>query len=364
MRFHPARVEVPAGDRLVIELTNTDDEDVHDLVLDDGSDTGRLSPGESARLDVGVVGRDVAGWCSVVGHRQMGMVLRRSRAVGANGRPRTAAVAARPRPPTTAAGLDLAGTPGRAFRRPGRRALPPLATGRVHRRTLHVREVVREVAPGVTQTLWTFNGTAPGPDPARAGRRPVRDHPGQRRHDRALDRLPRRRAGAPTSRCAPSRRASARLPVHRHPGRDLDVPLLDDADVGAHRQRHVRRGRHRAAGPRPRGPRYLLVQSELYLGAGGRRGRRRQGRRRASPTWWCSTATPTSTTTGPCAARVGRPGADLGARRRTEPGRRRSTSSAPSSTRRTPRAPTCCARGRRRSPEPGPRPRRRAGSSS
>src|SRR5690606_17012459 len=34
-----------------------------------------LAPGESATLDVGVVGRDVEGWCSVVGHRQMGMVF-------------------------------------------------------------------------------------------------------------------------------------------------------------------------------------------------------------------------------------------------------------------------------------------------
>ena len=60
------------------------------------------------------------------------------------------------------AGLDLAGTPGELFRRRDP-ALPPVAGGRVHRRTFHVRDVVREVAPGVTQTLWTFNGTAPGP---------------------------------------------------------------------------------------------------------------------------------------------------------------------------------------------------------
>ncbi|WP_290514186.1 cupredoxin domain-containing protein [Aeromicrobium sp.] len=61
MRFHPDSVEVPAGDRLVIEVSNTDTQDVHDLVLDDGTDTGRLSPGDTARLDLGVVGRDVAG---------------------------------------------------------------------------------------------------------------------------------------------------------------------------------------------------------------------------------------------------------------------------------------------------------------
>ena len=69
MRFSPAVVEVPAGDRLVIEVTNVDDH-VHDLVVETGAESGRLSAGETARVDVGVVGRDLDGWCSVVGHRQ------------------------------------------------------------------------------------------------------------------------------------------------------------------------------------------------------------------------------------------------------------------------------------------------------
>ena len=81
MRFVPDRIEVPAGTRLLIEVTNADDGDVHDLVLDTGADTGRLAPGETATLDVGVVGRDLDGWCSVLGHRRMGMVL----AVGVTG---------------------------------------------------------------------------------------------------------------------------------------------------------------------------------------------------------------------------------------------------------------------------------------
>src|SRR5699024_6319261 len=54
---------------------NTDDQDVHDLVLEGGVDSGRLSPGESATIDVGVVGEDLDGWCSIAGHRQMGMVF-------------------------------------------------------------------------------------------------------------------------------------------------------------------------------------------------------------------------------------------------------------------------------------------------
>lgn len=99
MRFHPSSIELPVGDRLVIELTNTDTDDVHDLVLDEGSDTGRLSPGDSARHDVGVVGRDVAGWCSVVGHRQMGMVL-------------TVTATGTPQPDDTPAGLSTASASG------------------------------------------------------------------------------------------------------------------------------------------------------------------------------------------------------------------------------------------------------------
>jgi nitrite reductase (NO-forming) len=41
--------------------------------------------------------------------------------------------------------------------------LPAVPAGRVHRRTLRVSEVDREVAPGVTQRLWTYDGGAPGP---------------------------------------------------------------------------------------------------------------------------------------------------------------------------------------------------------
>ncbi|HEX5087122.1 MAG TPA: multicopper oxidase domain-containing protein [Nocardioides sp.] len=160
MRFFPSTIEVPAGNRLVIEVTNTDDEDVHDLVLDNGSDSGRLAPGESARVDVGVVGRDLDGWCSVLGHRQMGMVL--------------TVVVTGPAPTATpdgheshSGGMDMPTPDLMADPSPGwtarDAALPPLEESRVHRRTFVVRDVVREVAPGVTQRLWTYDDTAPGP---------------------------------------------------------------------------------------------------------------------------------------------------------------------------------------------------------
>ncbi len=178
MRFTPATIEVPAGNRLVIELVNTDTEDVHDLVLENGARSERLAPGESARIDAGVVGRNVDGWCSVVGHRQLGMVLQ----IESTGSPQPAAAGAEvpgnapPADPHTgdpppvhdrgaagaAADLDFLAEPGPGFT--GRDAtLPPAPEGQVHRRTFTVRDTQAEVSPGVKQTLWTFNGTMPGP---------------------------------------------------------------------------------------------------------------------------------------------------------------------------------------------------------
>src|SRR6185312_16173174 len=75
MRFSPSTVEVPVGNRLVIKLSNTDDQ-VHDLTLASGVTSGRLAPGKSATVDAGVIGADVDGWCSVAGHRLMGMVMK------------------------------------------------------------------------------------------------------------------------------------------------------------------------------------------------------------------------------------------------------------------------------------------------
>ena len=54
MRYHPALLELPAGDRLVIELRNDDPYDTHDLVLASGVRSDRLRPGQSARVDAGV----------------------------------------------------------------------------------------------------------------------------------------------------------------------------------------------------------------------------------------------------------------------------------------------------------------------
>lgn len=173
MRFVPDRIEVPAGDRLVIEVTNTDVA-VHDLVLDGGATSGRLAPGATATVDVGVVGADLEGWCSVAGHRLMGMTLDVVVTGGttAEAAPDDAAAtdgatgghehhmtddATGPSPV-----LDPLAEPDDAFE--ARDAtLPPVGDGTTHHVTLEVTETEQEVAPGITRTAWTFGGTAPGP---------------------------------------------------------------------------------------------------------------------------------------------------------------------------------------------------------
>jgi nitrite reductase (NO-forming) len=171
MRFTPSTVKVPVGNRLVIDLRNTDDQDVHDLVLDSGADSGRLSPGESTQLAVGVVGRNIEGWCSVVGHRQMGMVFHvrvtgtppgADHGTGAAAMPNMPGMTTGPGGPSAANDLDFLAKPGKDFTA-HEAGLPPLAQARVHRRTFTVRELDQAVAPGVTQRLWVYNGSAPGP---------------------------------------------------------------------------------------------------------------------------------------------------------------------------------------------------------
>lgn len=188
MRFVPASVQVEAGDELVLVVTNVDDT-VHDLVLDTGVASGRLAPGATTRVEAGVIGRAVEGWCSVAGHRQMGMTFD-VEVVGSGGAPDGAAAQDVPDgdasggeghhdavghertgagtdeaegpAPTAEADMDLMAPPGDAFTTYDP-VLAPAPEATVHRVRLEVTEVVREVAPGVEQTVWTFGGTAPGP---------------------------------------------------------------------------------------------------------------------------------------------------------------------------------------------------------
>ncbi|MDO5739021.1 MAG: multicopper oxidase domain-containing protein [Ornithinimicrobium sp.] len=169
MLFEPSSVEVPAGNRLVINLVNEDPTNVHDLQLM-GQRTPRLPHGGAATLDLGIVTASTQGWCTIVGHRQMGMVFD----VVAVGGSDSAAVTA----PGGDAGHQT-GSPGAgaAYLQSATPLLDPDAVvqdsidpvlapaseEKVHKLTLTAQELELEVAPGITQTRWTFNGQAPGP---------------------------------------------------------------------------------------------------------------------------------------------------------------------------------------------------------
>lgn len=74
MHYVPAEIGVPVGNALVITFENTGI-DLHDLVVEGGVRSRHLAPGESQVLEVGVVGADLDGWCSIGNHRAQGMEL-------------------------------------------------------------------------------------------------------------------------------------------------------------------------------------------------------------------------------------------------------------------------------------------------
>ncbi|WP_307798641.1 multicopper oxidase domain-containing protein [Actinoplanes flavus] len=150
MRFHPDRITVPPGDRLVIEVTN-DDNRRHDLVLANGARTATIERNGTARLDAGVIGATVEGWCSLPAHRQAGMTLTIVPDGGAAAPEHGGGH-----------GMDTMAEPAAGFTARDATA-PATPTGRVHRVDLHVQEVLTEVAPGVRQRMWTYGGTVPGP---------------------------------------------------------------------------------------------------------------------------------------------------------------------------------------------------------
>lgn len=155
MRFVPASVEAQPGDRVIIELVNEDPTTVHDLLVGTVR-TPRLAPGERAELDLGIVGQSMAGWCTVVGHRQMGMTFD----VVVAGSP-AAEAGAEPAAPQH--GHQGAGDPDAELSAIVDPVAPALTPETVRRYEFRVTEVPLEVAPGVWQRRWTFNGGSVGP---------------------------------------------------------------------------------------------------------------------------------------------------------------------------------------------------------
>ena len=173
MRFVPDAVDVTPGDRLVITLDNTSDQ-VHDLVLANGAESGRVAAGRSATVDVGVVTGPVEGWCSIAGHRAQGMVFHvtaagTAGAAGHGAHGGGAAGSGGSGGSGGSAGSDGGAVPDYAVVLPADvrgfdPALAPAdASVAVHEHTFTVTEQVMHVGAGVTQMRMTFNAGVPGP---------------------------------------------------------------------------------------------------------------------------------------------------------------------------------------------------------
>ena len=172
MAFTPNHIEVPVGDRLIIDFTNSGDQR-HDLVFETGVSSGSLASGETKELDLGVISGDVEGWCSLPGHREMGMTLH-VQATGASSSSSSSSgtsasgshahhghdhgqdAAAGPATPTAL--TDYAATID--ARDP---AAPPATNETERHYTFTVTEQTVNVTSSLTRESWTFNGDAPGP---------------------------------------------------------------------------------------------------------------------------------------------------------------------------------------------------------
>ena len=174
MAFTPNHIEVPVGDRLIVDFTNSGDQR-HDLVFETGVTSGSLATGETKELDLGVISGDVEGWCSLPGHREMGMTLH-VQATGASSGSSSSAGAtasgghaghahghdhgqdAAAGPATPTALTDYAATID--ARDP---VLPPATNETERHYTFTVTEQTVNVTSSLTRESWTFNGDAPGP---------------------------------------------------------------------------------------------------------------------------------------------------------------------------------------------------------
>lgn len=165
MRFVPNTLEVPAGDRLEIEVRNVDPANTHDLVLATGPHTARLHPGDTAVLEAGIITEPVEGWCSIVGHRAMGMTLKitptgasTSETEGGN-----AGAAGVGTDPLTRVSADLTAAPGtsRTRRDPVVPAVP--SPGTPQKLAFDVTEANLEIAPGIAMESMVYNGEVMGP---------------------------------------------------------------------------------------------------------------------------------------------------------------------------------------------------------
>ncbi len=172
MSFDPSVIEVPAGNTLHVVFENTGDQR-HDLIFENGAVIEPIAPGASAEVTVGPIVADMDGWCSLPGHRQMGMELTVI-AVGAESSGQTGAAGSADSEAQTdhsahetSSQVNMTTLLAEAEKHdPFPAALDPLPEQdgpQTREFTFEVTESEEDLAAGIVRAVWSYNGTSPGP---------------------------------------------------------------------------------------------------------------------------------------------------------------------------------------------------------
>ncbi len=160
--FEPADVVVEPGRRINLTVHNAGTM-AHDLKLNGVTGVDLVQPGQEATVVLDALTATTAAWCTVPGHKASGMAMTFTvRISGAAASPAPAAANSPAAAASDAAKIDFAAAPAADWK-PYDAALAPAAGATEHKITMHATEKVIEVAPGVTQQMWTFDDQVPGP---------------------------------------------------------------------------------------------------------------------------------------------------------------------------------------------------------
>lgn len=157
--IEPASIEVEPGAVVTFNVTNTGAMP-HDFSVGGEQGTAMLDPGATGSITVGPFEASTQAWCTVAGHRAAGMEMQIT--VAGDDHVAAGGDGAGDADSEAFAAIDLAAEPGDGWQ-PYDPALEPAPGGTEHEITIVADEVVMEVAPGVTQEMWVFNGQFPGP---------------------------------------------------------------------------------------------------------------------------------------------------------------------------------------------------------
>jgi nitrite reductase (NO-forming) len=159
----PARIDVPAGVEVTLHVSNAGAMQ-HDLKVDGDAGTALLDPGSDETIVIGPFAADRQAWCTVPGHKEAGMLMDITVIGGTttDGHAAASTGAAGSTSASTGAQIDATMAPSDTWE-PRDAVLAPAEEAAIHEVAIDATEELVEVAPGVTQMMWTFNGQVPGP---------------------------------------------------------------------------------------------------------------------------------------------------------------------------------------------------------